>query len=80
MPDSRSFETALGELEGRVARLERGDLELEEALRLFEEGVALVRECHERLDVAEARIVALTEAEGELRETPLSPKPGGGGS
>ncbi len=71
--DARSFEAALSELEGRVARLERGDLALEEALRLFEEGVGLVRECHERLDAADARIVALTAAaDGAVREAPLA--------
>lgn len=67
----RSFESALGELETRVAQLERGDLALEDALRLFEEGVALVRECHERLDKADARILALSAEAGEIREVPL---------
>lgn len=71
----RSFEVALGELEGRVAKLERGELALEDALRLFEEGVALVRECHERLDAADARIVALTGIPGEIAESDIS---GGG--
>lgn len=68
MAEPRTFEATLGELESRVARLERGDLELDDALKLFEEGVALVRECHDKLDAAEARIVALTgtpEAVGE---------------
>ncbi len=64
MPDTpsepRTFEAALAELEARVARLERGDLDLDDALRVFEEGVALVRACHEKLDAADARIVALT--------------------
>lgn len=67
-PTPRTFEESLASLEQRVARLERGDLALEEALRLFEEGVALVRECHERLDAADARIVALTGSQGEIRE------------
>jgi exodeoxyribonuclease VII small subunit len=58
--EPRTFETALSELEARVARLERGDLDLEDALRVFEEGVALVRACHEKLDAADARILALT--------------------
>lgn len=69
MSDPRSFEAALGELESRVARLERGDLELDEALRLFEEGVSLVRECHDKLDAAEARIVALSGPVGDIQET-----------
>lgn len=73
----RSFEAALAELEGRVAKLERGDLALEDALRLFEEGVGLVRECHERLDAADARIVALSSGADGIRETPL-PDPGDG--
>ena len=67
----RSFEAALGELETRVAKLERGDLALEDALRFFEEGVALVRECHERLDAADARIVALTASADGIHEVRL---------
>ena len=72
MSGERTFEATLGELEARVAKLERGDLALEDALRLFEEGVALVRECHERLDAADARIVALTASVEGIRETVLS--------
>ncbi len=59
-PESRSFEAALRELEERVQKLESGELPLDDALRLFEEGVGLVRECHERLDAADARIVTLS--------------------
>ncbi len=69
---TRSFEGALGELETRVAKLEAGELDLDVALLLFEEGVALVRECHEKLDAAEARIVALTATGDEIEETPVS--------
>ena len=66
------FEEALAGLEERVRRLEGGDVPLDEALRLFEEGVALARRCHGHLDEAEARIVALTRGpEGTVRETPL---------
>jgi exodeoxyribonuclease VII small subunit len=72
MAEPKSFENSLAELESRVARLERGELELEDALRLFEEGVALVRECHEKLDAAEARIVALTGTPGSPGERPFS--------
>lgn len=69
MAETKTFEQALSELESRVARLERGDLDLDDALRLFEEGVALVRECHETLDAAEARIVALSGGPGGIVET-----------
>jgi exodeoxyribonuclease VII small subunit len=45
--------------------LERGDLPLEESLKLFEEGVRLSRECQERLNQAERRIeVLLRDGEG----------------
>ena len=56
----RSFEDALTLLEDRVRELEAGDVPLEKALKLFEEGIALTRECHEKLDAADQRIVELT--------------------
>lgn len=68
---ARSFEQALQELEGRVQKLEQGELPLEDALRFFEEGVALVRECHERLDAADARILALTQGPDGPQESSL---------
>lgn len=73
-PAERSFEQALKELEARVQRLEGGEIELETALKLFEEGVALVRECHERLDAADARIVALSQGpDGPVETHPKAP-------
>jgi len=56
----RSFETALEALEDRVRKLEAGEMPLEEALLLFEEGIELTRECHEKLDAADQKIVELT--------------------
>jgi exodeoxyribonuclease VII small subunit len=62
---ARNFEASLGALEKIVRELERGDLPLEESLRLFEEGVSLSRECQERLNQAERRIeTLLRDAEG----------------
>jgi exodeoxyribonuclease VII small subunit len=62
---SKPFETQLSALEKVVRELERGDLPLEESLRLFEEGVRLSRECQERLNQAERRIeVLLRDGEG----------------
>jgi exodeoxyribonuclease VII small subunit len=62
---SKSFETQLGALERIVRELERGDLQLEESLKLFEDGVRLSRECQERLNQAERRIeVLLRDSEG----------------
>lgn len=72
MSTKRTFEQTLAELEERVVKLERGDQPLEDALRLFEEGIALTRECHERLDEADRRIAELSQpTEGEIRERDL---------
>lgn len=56
---SRSFEASLTALEKVVRELERGDLPLEESLKLFEQGVKLSRECQERLNQAERRVELL---------------------
>jgi exodeoxyribonuclease VII small subunit len=62
---SKTFETQLGALERIVRELERGDLPLEDSLKLFEEGVRLSRECQDRLNQAERRIeVLLRDGEG----------------
>jgi exodeoxyribonuclease VII small subunit len=56
---SLSFEGALEQLEQTVARLEEGEMPLEEALELFESGVKLSRRCNETLGAAERRIEIL---------------------
>ena len=61
-PVSR-FEASLKELEDIVARMERGDLPLEESLKLFERGVALTRECRGSLETAELRVRKLLQTE-----------------
>jgi len=65
-PDVPSFEDALKQLEEIVQRLEKGELALEESLRLYEEGIRLSRLCHGQLEQAEGRIeVLLKDARGE---------------
>jgi exodeoxyribonuclease VII small subunit len=66
-----AFEEALQELERRVRRLESGEIPLEEALALFEEGVTLARTCHEHLEAAEKRVAALTRGSRGVEERPL---------
>ena len=71
------FDQRLAELETIVARLEKGDLALEDALAAFEAGVALVRELNQRLTEAESRIEQLTrDTDGSLRLEPLERLPG----
>jgi exodeoxyribonuclease VII small subunit len=56
-----SFETALSRLEQIVVALEKGDLSLEESLKLYEEGISRARLCQERLEAAEAKIEVLSQ-------------------
>ena len=62
----KTFEEQQRELDELVARLERGDVPLDEALALWERGEALYRACAERLDRAELRIEELRLGEREL--------------
>lgn len=64
-PESVSFEGALEHLEQTVARLEEGDMPLEEALELFESGVKLARHCASTLDAAERRVEILVADRGD---------------
>jgi len=59
-----SFEERLTSLEAVVERLERGDLTLDESVRLFEEGVHLSNACKLELEKAEGRIQVLVETQG----------------
>lgn len=56
---TKSFEEALKRLEEIVRQMEQGNTSLEDSLRLFEEGTALVRQCGTQLDQAEQKIVRL---------------------
>lgn len=62
-----TFETALQELEKIVAKLESGDLTLEESLSLYERGQQLATFCNQQLDQATLRVEQLT-ADGEIVE------------
>jgi exodeoxyribonuclease VII small subunit len=55
-----SFEKALKELETIVGRLERGDVELEESISIYERGEALKDHCDRLLKQAEAKVEKLT--------------------
>lgn len=67
------FEAALRELEGIVARLERGDVPLEESIEIYTRGEALKARCDALLKQAEARIERITlSADGKpTGATPL---------
>jgi len=65
--EAPSFETALKKLDEIVQRLEKGELPLEESLKLYEEGIRLSRLCHAKLDEAQGRIeMLIKDARGDL--------------
>ncbi len=63
-PKEPSFEEALKALEGIVARLESGEANLDESIRLFEEGMHLSAVCQKRLDEADRKIETLLRKPG----------------
>ncbi|MDF3031626.1 MAG: xseB [Moraxellaceae bacterium] len=60
-PKAIDFEKALAELEQQVHLLESGDLSLEDALKAFESGIRLTRECQQALSEAEQKVQLLLE-------------------
>ncbi len=60
-----NFEKSLDELEKIVARLESGDISLDDSIKLFERGMELTNECRKTLENARQKIITLTEAETE---------------
>lgn len=72
MAKGKSFEESIGELETIVSSLEKGDLELDEALKLFDRGIKLSKSCQDILDKAEQKVTVLTrEEDGSISEEPL---------
>ena len=80
--EETTFEQALASLEKIVERLEKGELALEESLKLYEEGIRLSRLCHGKLEEAEGKIETLlkdakgepvVDSDGRPKTRPLSP-------
>jgi exodeoxyribonuclease VII small subunit len=65
------FEEKLTALEAVVEKLERGELSLDESVRLFEEGVKLSDACKKELETAEGRIQVLVERGSRMVATDL---------
>ena len=59
-----SFEAALKELEGIVARLEQGEVDLEDSIALYERGQALKAHCEAKLKTAEGRLERIVQGAG----------------
>lgn len=65
MAKTKTFEESMEELEKIVEKLEKGDCPLDEAVKLFEQGIKISNECNNVLDNAEQKIKILTEKEVE---------------
>jgi exodeoxyribonuclease VII small subunit len=71
-----TFEESLKQLEGIVAQLERGDLPLEDSIKMFEEGMRLSAQCKKELDSAESKVqILLKQHDGTLKAEPFPLKP-----
>ena len=66
-----NFEQKLAALEAVVEKLERGELPLDESVRLFEEGVTLSDACKKELEAAEGKIQMLVERGSRMAVTDL---------
>lgn len=62
------FEQEMQELEGIVAQMEKGELRLEDSLKLFERGTLLARSCRRALDSAELKVRNLLDESGRSPE------------
>jgi exodeoxyribonuclease VII small subunit len=69
----KKFEIALARLEEIVQDLEKGELPLEQSLKLFEEGVKLARICTSRLEDAERKVeILLKDKTGNITRKPFA--------
>ena len=64
-----SFENKMEELEKIVSELEKGDMNLDDSLVKFEQGMNISKECSKMLEDAEKKITILLEKNGEIEET-----------
>lgn len=70
-----NFEESLKQLESIVSQLERGDLPLEESIKLFEDGIRLSAVCKQELDNAEGKVqILLKQRDGTLQPEPFPPQ------
>jgi len=68
----KKFEAALARLEEIVQELEKGDIPLEQSLKLFEDGIKLSRICNKRLEEAERKVeILIKDKDGVVKAEPF---------
>ena len=73
--NKQAFEQSLGRLEEIVRKMESANLPLDDAMKLFEEGMQLSRDCQKQLEEAEARVeILLKKAGGAMTAQPFDPE------
>lgn len=65
---SKNFEEQIEKLEEIVKELEKGDLNLDDSVAKFEEGIKISKECNKILESAEKKITILVNQDGEMQE------------
>ena len=65
------FEESMQKLEKVVQQLEKGDVPLDKAITLFEEGIQLSHSCRKELEEAESKVEVLLKKDGKLRPAPF---------
>jgi exodeoxyribonuclease VII small subunit len=70
--ETPAFEKSLKELEALVAKMEQGNLSLEESLQHFERGIQLTRTCQQALKEAEQKVEILLKKSGQQDITPFT--------
>jgi exodeoxyribonuclease VII small subunit len=69
-----TFEESLKKLETIVGQLERGDLPLEDSVKLFEEGMQLSTDCKKQLEEAEGKVeILIKQRDGSMKREPFAP-------
>ena len=76
MKKNISFETSLKRLEDIVNEMENSQLEIDKAMKLFEEGISLVNQCSSKLDETKKKIEILVEKNGKLEKEKFTKKEG----
>lgn len=69
----QNFEQSLKQLEAIVAQMERGDVSLEDSVKLFEEGTKLAEQCKQQLAEAEGKVeILIKQRNGAMKREPFA--------
>mgnify|MGYP004566355859 FL=1 len=66
--EEKSFEENMEQLENIVTELEKGELNLEESVKKFEQGINISKKCNDILEKAEKKITILLRQDDEIKE------------